>query len=740
MRIGTRFNWLTLASFVVAMVAVLVPRSAHAIEYETFVDVDNEEELYELFITDQISEDTFNTLVELRRRGVDLNEASRAQLYSLPNLTYDDVDRILAYREEAGVIHTPSDLVAAGVLSREKLGSILTFVQAYDRRRKLGAAHGWVRYQTAWSQGDRTVPPMTLQARITTLRQLTVGVAGFVTRQRPGAPIWDPNRDAMIADEMQVRFSAPKFFAQWDTEKFGVIAGTYRIGFGQRLTFDSTTRYTPNGFVLDDAVYRPNDLGVGCRESTGELASSPCTGAAGSEYVTKDFRWRDSQRGVAIGAKHLEVPTGWLQIYGFGSWQTRQIYQYEIYDRNTCDDPRSEDPACSAPDVFVSREGQPLLEPTASHKFQTFPNMYDEFLGGGNFTWFYDRRTHVGVTGYGGTALWRVEGADLDFQEWADTPFGGSWGAIGADMAWGKGWSDLGAEVTRSFDSMKRVTGEDSDYGGGGFAGIVRQTSTFGSNELEFSARYYDKNFANPYAGPISQGDQYDGNRARDEAGGRVRYGGRVADRLDLRALADFWVQPTQKSPKMLAYLRGDLDVNEWFRPGLWLQYRSNDLRPGSDAGCFDEDSLDSIGPDASGTPSYRSGCLTEVGQLTGRLGFRPLKNKLSITAQYQHEFIDEASLDRMRQDSAATLIIRANPISSFRITARLRYLFEDIADNTRWEQSAWAYFDLSYVFSRVFLIRTRYDAFVWLDDRGSTQMRSPNPEHRLRLELEARF
>ncbi|MFO7567090.1 MAG: hypothetical protein R6X02_30880 [Enhygromyxa sp.] len=730
-----------LAGLLAVPLAIAWPRAASAIEYEVFIDVDTYDELNELWVNGMISEDTFNTLVELQRRGVDLNRANREQLYSLPNLTYDDVDRILAYRTEAGVIHTPSDLVAGGVLSREKLGSILMFIQGHDRRSKLTATHGWINYQTAWSQEDSTVPPMTLQARVTTLRQLTLGFAGLVTRQRPGDPIYDPNRDALMAGEMRPRVNVPKFYAQWDTEQWGVIAGSYRVGFGQRLTFDNTDRYTPNGFYLDDAIFRYNDLGVACRESQGELSASPCAGAAGSTYVTKDFRWRDSLRGVALGAKHLSLPVGWLQIYGFGSWQSRQVYQYEIYDRSVCDDPRSTDDACSAPDVYVSREGASPLEPTSTHKFQTLPNMVDELLGGANVSWFYDRRTRVGLTGYGATALWKVEGADLDFQEWSRTPFGGSWGAIGADVAWGHQWSDLGVEVARSFDSMKRVTGTDSDYGGGGFAGIVRHTSTFGANEIELSARYYDQAYANPYAGPIAQPDAYHGNRARDEAGGRIRYGGRIAKRLDLRALADFWVQPTQGSPKTLMYVRGDVDVNKWFRPGLWLQYRNVDLRPDSRVGCYTTEEAEENDPNPDGTIDYRTGCLAEVGQITGRLAFRPLKNKLSITAQYQHELIDDPRVSgRLRQDAAAMLIVRANPISSFRIAARLRYLFEDIEDNTRYQQSAWAYLDLSYVIKKLFLMRLRYDAFIWLDERDNTLARIPSPEHRLRLELEVRF
>ena len=323
----TRPRLRSFATLTAGLLAVAWPRAAQAIEYEVFIDVDTYDELNELWVNGMISEDTFNTLVELQRRGVDLNRANREQLYSLPNLTYDDVDRILGYRTEAGVIHSPADLVAAGVLSREKLGSILMFIQTQDDRR-LSATHGWFNYQTAWSQQDSTVPPMTLQARVTTLRQLTFGFAGLVTRQRPGDPIWDPNRDALMAEQMRVRVNAPKYYVQWDTERWGVIAGSYRIGFGQRLTFDNTDRYTPNGFFLDDAVFRYNDLGVACRESQGELPTSPCAGETGDIYVTKDFRWRDSLRGVAIGAKHLSLPVGWLQLYGFGAWQSRQIYQY----------------------------------------------------------------------------------------------------------------------------------------------------------------------------------------------------------------------------------------------------------------------------------------------------------------------------------------------------------------------------------------------------------------------------
>ncbi len=93
------------------LVASLSSRSVHAFPYESFVDIDTEEDIYDLFTQGEISEDTRDTLVQLLQKGVDLNTADRGELYTLPNLTYRDVDKILTYREEVGFISNPVSLV-----------------------------------------------------------------------------------------------------------------------------------------------------------------------------------------------------------------------------------------------------------------------------------------------------------------------------------------------------------------------------------------------------------------------------------------------------------------------------------------------------------------------------------------------------------------------------------------------------------------------------------------------------
>src|SRR5690349_1617909 len=102
---------------------------AQATPYETFVDIEDQADLDDLLAAGDISTDTYNELLELLTNGIDLNSADRAQLYALPNLTYEDVDAIIAYRDaQKGVISDPGGLVAAGAITEDKLLAIAAFV------------------------------------------------------------------------------------------------------------------------------------------------------------------------------------------------------------------------------------------------------------------------------------------------------------------------------------------------------------------------------------------------------------------------------------------------------------------------------------------------------------------------------------------------------------------------------------------------------------------------------------
>ena len=296
-----------LTAFSALLFSLTVPNTAQANQYEVFIDVENEEQLYDLQIENQIGEETLATLVELMQRGLDLNTANREELYALPNLNYSEVDGILKYRAEVGRIDDPAALVAGGVLSSRKLGAIAPFLIVRKRATSSLAASGWVRGQTRWSVDDNDAPPMALQARADALQNVRVGVAVLLNRNVLGEVVYDPSRDALTAQETQVRPELPKAYIHWDERDYAAIAGTYRIGFGQRLTFDVTDQPDPNGFYGDDEVFRSTSLVSQCKESAGELPESPCSGAAGEVHVTPDFRARDGLLGVALGLKKLEL-------------------------------------------------------------------------------------------------------------------------------------------------------------------------------------------------------------------------------------------------------------------------------------------------------------------------------------------------------------------------------------------------------------------------------------------------
>lgn len=748
-------------------------RPATAIEYEVLIDIDDEEELNELRNDGQINDSTYETLIELLRRGTDLNRASREDLYALPNLTYEDVDAIIAYREEAGRIGDPADLVVAGVLSRRKLASLAAFLLVPADEGSRGAVHGFVRYRGIYVATDPRVPPMALQSRVTALGNLTVGGAALLDPQQLGPIRWDPNRGALMAEVGAPRPRVPKLFAQWDTDRWQLIAGTYRVGFGQGLTLDNSRRYTPNGLYLDDALVARYDLTRRCRLSAGELVAQPPCGRLVSRGAP-GFRWSPGFKGVAATAKRLPLPVGWLQATGFWSMQEQDVYQYRVYDRSRCEDPEVDDVECSSPPIYVAQDDP--LAPTRQHIQRTIPRLVDIITQGANLAWYHDERTHVGVTGFGSIPRWRTDGVDLDFRPASRFPRGGAFGAVGADFSWGYRWADIFGEVSRSFDSVPTEQG-----GGGDFAGILRHTASWDVHELEVSARYYAPGYANPYSSPISARDRFNGNQGRDEAGGRVRYTSFLADRVSVRTFADFWVnQNARVVPKTRIYGRADVDVTQWWRPGLWLEYQSNDLRQPSFKNC-----LDPRFPDAP------LACGPQRFQATVRSRFQPIK-RLYFMLQYRHEvqnypftapeysrffvsedddtidveaYSDPAPLvgedynpppgfdlededaqerlnlrNRLRNDMNTTLMVVANPVDPLRLRARFRWYWDDIVDNGRLEHFVWSYLEAQYKVRNWFIPSLRYDFFFYVDERDSTADRRPNPEHWIRLQLESRF
>src|SRR5690606_9874196 len=175
------------------------------------------------------------------------------------------------------------------------------------------------------------------------------------------------------------------------------------------------------------------------------------------------------------------------------------------------------------------------------YSYQTLPDVYDELFGGAHALLSLPSNLRIGLLGWGATPRWRVEGIALDLKaNGVRVPFGGPYGAAGAYARYGIGMVNLSAEVTRSFDS--------SPGNGGGWGALQRTVLSVKKRELEATLRYYDKPFDNPYARPPSGPDTFEGQRARNEAGVRLRYLDRAFSDWSLRGMADFWVLPEESN------------------------------------------------------------------------------------------------------------------------------------------------------------------------------------------------
>jgi hypothetical protein len=676
----------------------MAPCTARAVQYEVFIDIETQEELYDLLVTEQISETSFDALLQLHQTRVELNRADRQRLYLLPNLDYAQVDRILAYREEAGSIHGLGDLIAAGVLEARLVGSLRAFVIVRAPDIPKSQTEGFVRIQGRWSgRYDRLPPAAAAQARVKTLRNLDIGAAAAVTRNRLGRVRWDPSRNALSAEPERARFELPKLFLEWEDDRWEIVGGTYRIGFGQRLTFDVTDQITPNGFFGDYGLRGANELGLRCRRGAGELPASPCPSNP-VVRVTPDYAWTNRLAGVAVGLKYLPVGKGWLQLYGWGSYQVHRIPRIEVADASACDDPRrDEDPACGAPPVYV-RTGDPTA-PQSTATFATLPAMYAEGLAGANASYFWNARAHFGVTGYGSIPRWLVEGADLGFQEFARKPFGGPFGAVGVDAAFGFRSQDFFAEVARSFDSQ---AGD-----GGGYGAIVRSVTTLRATELDVSARYYGSKYVNPYARPVSAPDELDGLRARDETGLRLRATTQLGRHVGLRIIADGWRQLSSGAFNGLLFTRTDWQIGASWVWASWTEYRNN------------------------------------TGQrflLATQLAYEPVR-RLTLSGQLQHRWLGEKLRhQRLQQDIAAILSVTSRPTDILRLRVRVRYDFDDVRNNHRLTQVLWSYLDAAIIVRERDMLRLRYDFRIFLDRRETTLARLPNPEHWLWIEYVFRY
>ncbi len=556
---------------------------AAAYDYRAPILVDDEDDIYELLASGDITDDEKDALIELYRDPLDVNRASRRALYNLPGLSYAMVDAIIARRDAEPFTRVTQLKDVAGITG-DIYRQLKTFVRVAPPKKKVkpgkvrkSRIKGQVRAKVAdrvrgkgtssQSKADEDLPESYLRVKVEDVDLWEVGAAMVTTNTIGSVSNLGSNLEVVpyVVDEDGLPKSIdyddyyfvktsgeaylpswPKVYAKLELGETELLAGSYRVGFGQRLVLDTIGQQNPYGFVPDLYI------------SEGEYGFNLYRGLFGA-VATVPLVTRGSLR---------------LEATPFFSWWRHDIYQYDIKHKV----PEKEGCIPELPETCY--DSYALLQPYkgADDSYlklssETFPRAWSELMGGTNVTLFFDRKSHVGLTAFGSQLGFHF-GDDDAVLVGNGYPERAVFGAVGLDGAWVTGDLSLFGEFAL-LDTMA-------------LAGIARGVWEVGDFIVEGSVRYYDDDYDNPHSRGYAMSDEFEGSRRQGELGSLLSLKYRPAKWLTVRFDNDTWRTPVWKDKdleeekeypwRMENYLRVDTMPIDKLRVGGFFQLTDRDI------------------------------------------------------------------------------------------------------------------------------------------------------------------
>lgn len=650
------------APLLLALLALSAP--AYARTYPVGVYAETEDELRLLVEDGLLDEGDFETLRELLNNPVNVNEASRNALYDLPGITQTMAREMVALRRDSPFTSL-DDLERAGVPDTV-IEQLTPFAYAALEADKLDRVNGRVRLRTVANfepvepilndnpgkthtieqLGFGRIPATYLTARARYDKTWEVGALGLA-QEELARVVYSPETRDLTGDWGRPTFRPGKGFVSYDGKQLELIAGSYGAGFGLGLTFDATNRTHPAGWYADLAVN-----GVDNYSLDRQLLGTAIT-------------WKSPTFGQSL----------WVETTAFASSQRHDVYQYDIAVTAGEDlDPYVEEDLAS-PVVLIG--GQKV-------GYVTLPNAYRETVGGLNVTLNAGDRNSVGLTAYaGGLDTTTIAGVDDPYTLTLRNgyPVPDVYGAVGLNGAYGLGPVDILGEATATFT------------GGSGL--LLKAIWTPEQGEVEASLRRYGSDFDNPHARGLAAPDEYHGMRDRDELGARFRTQLDPLPWLRVRTTADLWDNPSINAAPNVDLL-GQLtfsSLHDEVALSVYGRTVNRDLVENDHSyrygGTLDEELIDegedgAVDPGDGEISGDRKGSRHQLG---GQVSAKVIPH-MKLSAFYRRAYEDNALLypvsdvacDYWYQIGHYTWFrAQYDPTDSTRLTARVRYLDEDV-------------------------------------------------------------
>ena len=637
--------------------------------------------------------------VQQLREGLDLATATRAQLQALPGL---DAEAVLAFRAAHGGLAPPGELLDAGVLDAEQLQALgpLLSVPAPE-----GSLSGRVHLATAASTGDAVPPPALLEATLRGPFGLSAGLELALTRFRPGPAAWDPGLQALLTPGFGAGLELSRAFLAWRRGRLQLVAGTFEVGFAERLVLDTTRTERPDGFTLASTFRRPLATTLGCHlAGPGRTRDPAC---AADRLETPDFLTRDPFRGLAASVQDLPLGAG-VEASGalFASWQTPRVAQDELQDPRACRP--GLDGRCPSVRVFTAGGATPVVS-------ASLPGALEEQLLGAHAQLRLPSSLTLGATAWG--ALLTLPGP-LGFQPWSRWPAPGLVGAAGLHAAWTPGALALFAEA--AYAAAARA-------GSGDWGVVQRSVLALPAHQLELSLRWYGPRFATLHGRPVAAADLDEGQRARNELGARLGWQWKAASSWAAWARVDAWTNPAPVAGQRPAWapgleLLGRLDFHGpgWVQATAFTEARHSPVSPTACA-----TSLDSWGLPAEGCAALRF-------KAGARVTLAPALWAPRVVLHAWLARVDPGS--GWRTDGQAEAEARWTPGPGLELRGAVRALVRGLGDARPEEARLLGRLGVAWAPWPGTLLDARYEAWATLTRPAP----EPNPEHRFGLDLTA--
>jgi hypothetical protein len=505
-------------------------------DYGTPVIVRNEYDVYELQSSGEIDEEQRDVLLGLLSNPLDPNRASREDLQSLPDVTYGMADVIIKARQARPFSRTSQ---LRPIVGPTVWRQIKPFVEVPKAASEKGQAKGLASARMLEQLDDDTPVVAYLKGQVEYQKWLDAGV---IVAEQQNTYGFDYNAAGTDDDPIRIEGFGPQVRlerAHVAVRRAGwsAIAGYYVVGFGQRLTFDDTTRERPHGWDDDLQIYE--DTASYDSYSTGKHL----LGVAGTV-----------ERPVGQGQT--------IDVTGWASSNSQDLYYSDL-----------------SPHEYV-------FAGLKSTKYPHFRGAYREDLVGLNGTCNWSQDAHVGATVWIGQAS---KAYDFDFTG-TPIPDVSPYGAAGVDGAWSKGIFDLYGEgavtYTGGFASrVESVLNPDNAE----VSLAVRYYGTNWDNPHSRAPAESDVLTWDPDEYPDAE--ETGGKRDRDEFGPQFKAAWYPADWLRFRYKGDLWQR--MAIDRWDDWMEGRIDIDPISQLGfdLWGARTDKDVTTSGPGLDYDADS-----------------------------------------------------------------------------------------------------------------------------------------------------